>query len=107
MSVEFFATQTLVNGLRDYAIKNIKQDSLNEVKRIDEDLREYRENIGKFVLYGDKKVIIDTIVLNKKSPQQVIILANRNVASSAENFFIQFPPEQKSKNHGNAEYGCP
>ncbi|MDF2852242.1 S41 family peptidase [Sphingobacterium multivorum] len=106
MSVEFFATHTLVNGLRDYAIKNIKQDSLNEVKRIDEDLREYRENIGKFVLYGDKKVIIDTIVINKKSPQQVIILVNRNVASSAENFLFSSRQSKKVKIMGTPSMGA-
>lgn len=106
MSVEFFATNTLVNGLRDYAIKNIKQDSLNEVKRIDEDLREYRENIGKFVLYGDKKVMIDSIAINPKSPKQVIILANRNVASSAENFLFSSRQSKKVKIMGTPSMGA-
>ena len=106
MSVEFFATHTLVNGLRDYAIKNIKQDSINEVKRIDEDLREYRENIGKFVLYGDKKVMIDSIALNPKGPKQVIILANRNVASSAENFLFSSRQSKKVKIMGTPSMGA-
>ncbi|MDR0263328.1 MAG: hypothetical protein LBJ04_08885 [Sphingobacterium sp.] len=106
MSVEFFATHTLVNGLRDYAIKNIKQDSINEVKRIDEDLREYRENIGKFVLYGDKKVMIDSIAINPKGPKQVIILANRNVASSAENFLFSSRQSKKVKIMGTPSMGA-
>ncbi|WP_333865642.1 S41 family peptidase [Sphingobacterium sp.] len=106
MSVEFFATHTLVNGLRDYAIKNIKQDSTNEVKRIDDDLREYRENIGKFVLYGDKKVMIDSIAINPKSPKQVIILANRNVASSAENFLFSSRQSKKVKIMGTPSMGA-
>jgi Periplasmic protease len=106
MSVEFFATHTLVDGLRDYAIKNIKQDSINEVKRIDEDLREYRANIGKFVLYGDKKVIIDSITINKKGPKQVIILANRNVASSAENFLFSSRQSKKVKIMGTPSMGA-
>lgn len=108
MSVDFFATHTLVNGLRDYAIKNIKPelDSITEAKRIEDDLKEYKDNIGKFVLYGDKKVIIDTIALHKKSPPQVIILANRNVASSGENFLFSCRQSKKVKIMGTPSMGA-
>ena len=108
MSVEFFATHTLVNGLRDYALKNIKQglDSIAEAKKIENDLKEYKDNIGKFVLYGDKKVLIDTIALNKKSPTQVIILANRNVASSGENFLFSCRQSKKVKIMGTPSMGA-
>jgi hypothetical protein len=108
MSVEFFATHTLVNGLRDYALKNIKQglDSIAEAKKIEDDLKEYKDNIGKFVLYGDKKVLIDTIALNKKSPAQVVILANRNVASSGENFLFSCRQSKKVKIMGTPSMGA-
>jgi len=108
MSVEFFATHTLVNGLRDYALKNIKQglDSIAEAKKIEDDLKEYKDNIGKFVLYGDKKVLIDTITLHKKSPTHVVILANRNVASSGENFLFSCRQSKKVKIMGTPSMGA-
>lgn len=106
MSVEFFATATLVNGLRDYAIQNIKKDTANEIRRIDEDLKEYRENLGKFVLYGDNKVIIDSIKINKKGPSQVIILSDSNVASAGENFLFSCRQSKKVKIMGVPSMGA-
>ncbi|MDR2274264.1 MAG: hypothetical protein LBF27_25370 [Sphingobacterium sp.] len=108
MSVEFFATHTLINGLRDYALKNIKQglDSIAEAKKIEDDLKEYKDNIGKFVLYGDKKVLIDTIAINQNSPSQVVILANRNVASSGENFLFSCRQSKKVKIMGTPSMGA-
>lgn len=106
MSVEFFSTQTLINGLRDYAIKNIKQDSLNQIRKIEEELKEYKENLGKFVLYGDKKVIIDTVKINKKTPAQVVILANNKVASAGENFLFSARQSKKVKIIGTPSMGA-
>ena len=106
MSVEFFSTATLINGLRDYAIQNIKKDSLNEIRKIEEGLKEYRENIGKFVLYGDRKVIIDSIKTNKRGPAQVIILSDRNVASAGENFLFSARQSKKAKIMGTPSMGA-
>jgi hypothetical protein len=97
MSVEFFATNTLINGLRDYAVRNITQDSVNAVKEIDEGLKIYKDNLGEFVLYDDKKVLIDSIDISKKGPAQVIILANDNVASAGENFLFTSRQSKKVK----------
>ncbi|MBX9449472.1 MAG: hypothetical protein KL787_07050 [Taibaiella sp.] len=55
MNVEFFSTNTLINGLRDYAIQNIKEDSLNQLQEIENDLKIYKDSLGKFVLYGNQK----------------------------------------------------
>lgn len=106
MSVEFFATNTLVNGLRDYAIRNITQDSLNAVKEIEEGLKIYKDNMGEFILYDDKKVLIDTVELSKKGPAQVIILANDNVASAGENFLFTSRQSKKVKIMGIPTLGA-
>lgn len=97
MNVEFLSTPTLINGLRDYALQNVHKDSVNAIRDIDEGLKEYKENLGKFVLYNGQKVTIDTIPLNSKSPEQIIILANENVASAGENFLFSSRQSKKVK----------
>ena len=105
MNVEFLSTPTLINGLRDYALQNIPKDSLKAVQQIEDDLREYKENLGKFVLYDGKKVTIDTIQLHSKSPKQIIILANKNVASAGENFLFSARQSKKVKLLGTPSMG--
>ncbi|MDR6969524.1 hypothetical protein J2X31_003557 [Flavobacterium arsenatis] len=108
MNVEFLSTQTLINGLRDYAVQNINKgaiDSLKQVKEIEDGLKEYKDNLGKCVLYNNKKVIIDTIKLKSKSPTQVIILANSNVASAGENFLFSARQSKKVKIMGTPTMG--
>ncbi|MBO9563532.1 MAG: hypothetical protein J7621_12185 [Niastella sp.] len=106
MSVEFFSTHTLIDGLRDYAIQQIKTDSLNEIRKIDSGLQEYRDNMGKFVLYGDSKVIIDSIKISKRGPSQVIILSDRRVASAGENFLFSARQSKKVKIMGTPSMGA-
>lgn len=108
MNVEFLSTHTLINGLRDYAIQNISKgatDSLKQVKEIEDGLKEYKDNLGKYVLYDSKKVTIDTIKLKSKSPTQVVILANGNVASAGENFLFSARQSKKVKIMGMPTMG--
>lgn len=105
MNVEFLSTPTLINGLRDYALQNVPKDSLKAVQQIEDDLKEYKENLGKFVLYDGKKVTLDTIKLNSKSPKQIIILANKNVASAGENFLFSARQSKKVKILGTPSMG--
>jgi|SRR5690554_731980 len=105
MNVEFLSTPTLINGLRDYALQNVNKDSLKAIQQIEDDLKEYKENLGNFVLYDGKKVTIDTIKLNPKSPQQIIILANKNVASAGENFLFSSRQSKKVKILGTPSMG--
>jgi hypothetical protein len=106
MNVAFLSTHTLINGLRDYAVKNIKTDTLNEIKNMEEGLKIYKDSLGKFVLYDGKKVTIDTIIPKKKSPSQIIILSNHNVASAAENFVYSAKQSKKVKIIGTPTMGA-
>lgn len=106
MNVEFLSTPTLINGLRDYAVKNIKGDTLDQIKSIEEGLEIYKDSIGKFVLYDGKKVTIDTITPEKKSPSQIIVLSNQNVASAAENFVFSAKQSKKVKIIGTPTMGA-
>lgn len=105
MNVEFLSTSTLINGLRDYAMQNVDKDSINAIQKIEEGLTEYKENLGKFVLYDGKKVTIDTININTKSPKQIVILANQNVASAGENFLFSARQSKKVKILGTPSMG--
>lgn len=105
MNVEFLSTPTLISGLRNYALQNVPKDSLKAVQQIEDDLKEYKENLGKFVLYDGKKVTVDTIQLHAKSPKQIIILANKNVASAGENFLFSARQSKKVKILGTPSMG--
>ncbi len=105
MNVEFLSTPTLINGLRDYALQNIPKDSLKAIQQIEDDLKEYKENLGNFVLYDGKKVTVDNIKLKPKSPKQIIILANNNVASAGENFLFSARQSKKVKILGTPSMG--
>lgn len=105
MNVEFLSTPTLIKGLRDYALQNVHKDSLMAIQKIEDELKEYKENLGKFVLYDGKKVTVDTIKCHAKSPEQIIILANRNVASAGENFLFSARQSKKVKILGTPSMG--
>lgn len=105
MNVEFLSTPTLINGLQDYALQNIHKDSLKAIQQIEDDLKEYKENLGNFVLYDGKKVTVDSIKLKQKSPKQIIILANNNVASAGENFLFSARQSKKVKILGTPSMG--
>lgn len=105
MNVEFLSTPTLINGLRDYALQNVHKDSVNAIRQIEDDLKEYKENPGKFVLYNGTKVTVDTVKINPKSPAQIIILANKNVASAGENFLFSSRQSKKVKILGTPSMG--
>jgi hypothetical protein len=105
MNVEFLSTPTLINGLRNYALQNVPKDSLKAVQQIEDDLKEYKENLGEFVLYDGKKVTVDTIQLHAKSPKEIVVLANRNVASAGENFLFSVRQSKKVKLLGTPSMG--
>lgn len=105
MNVEFLATNTLIEGLRDYAIQTTHKDSLKAIHRIEDGLKEYKDNLGEFVLYDGKKVTVDTIKLKSKSPAQIVILANHNVASAGENFLFSARQSKKVKILGTPSMG--
>lgn len=105
MNVEFLSTQTLIDGLRDYAVKNIKRDTIAQIKEIEDGLKAYKDSLGKYVLYDNKKVSIETFKLKTKSPAQVVILANGNVASAGENFLFSARQSKKVKIMGTPTMG--
>lgn len=105
MNVEFLATNTLIEGLKDYAIQTTHKDSLKAIHRIEDGLKEYKDNLGEFVLYDGKKVTVDTIKLKSKSPAQIVILANHNVASAGENFLFSARQSKKVKILGTPSMG--
>lgn len=105
MNVEFLSTNTLINGLRDYAMQNVHKDSLKAISQIEDGLKEYKDNLGKFILYDGKKVTIDTIALKSEAPKQIIILANKNVASAGENFLFSARQSKKVKILGTPSMG--
>src|SRR5690606_2380802 len=105
MNVEFLSTPTLINGLRDFALQQVPKDSIKAIHQIEDDLKEYKDNPGKFIRYDGKKVTVDTLPLQAKSPKQIVILANKQVASAAEHFLFSARQSKKVKILGTPTMG--
>ena len=107
VGVEYLATQTLINGLQNY-LKKISDDEKYESdrKRINKNIKLYKENLGKFVNPDSTIIYIDTIEVAKHSPSQVVILSNNRVGSSAENFIMHVKQSKKVKILGTPSYGA-
>lgn len=108
IGVEVLATQGLIDGITKYKQGLIAKDSIKnkkEIKNLDSLVNIYKKNIGKFINLDKNIVQIDTIEIAKKSPKQIIILANKGVGSAAENFLLKAKQSKKVKVIGNPTAG--
>ena len=106
VGVEFLATQTLIDGLKDY-LKTLSKDEKNQedIERINKNIKLYEKNLGKFVNLNSSKVQIESIETAKKSPKRVVVLANKNVGSAAENLVLTAKQSKKVKILGTPTFG--
>lgn len=107
MWIEFLATPTLINGLEGY-IESIKdeEESQEEVKEIEEEIKLFKKSLGQFVNTAEDAFFTKEVVLAEKSPNYVIILINKEVASSGEDFVIAAKQSKKVKVLGTPTLGA-
>lgn len=106
LGVEFLSTPTLINGLQGY-IDGIKDDKSKEreITRIKREIEILKKNEGKFVNIHDTEVDTMKVRIAEKSPQNVVVLANKNVGSSGEYFVMFTRQSKKVKIFGTPTYG--
>lgn len=107
MSIEFLATPTLIKGLESY-IESIKdaKESQEEIKETTEEINIFKKHLGEFVNTDKNTFTIQKIDFAKKSPKYVVILINKEVASSGEDFVIAAKQSKKVKVLGTPTYGA-
>lgn len=100
VGIELLSSQTLIEGVTNYKNTLIEKDSEKnkiEIDRLESRIQLYKENIGKYINVDGKIVEIDTLNLAKKSPQQIVVLADSKVGSAAENFLLAAKQSKKVK----------
>lgn len=107
MWIEFLATPTLINGLESY-IESIKDtiENQEEIKEITEEIKIFKKHLGEFVNTDKDTFTIQKVDFAKKSPEYVVILINKEVASSGEDFVIAAKQSKKVKLLGTPTYGA-
>jgi len=97
---EFLVTQTLIDGVEDWFDD---EEGKEKARRW---ISMFEGNIGKFVNTDTADVYISEIEKAKKSPSQIIILANKRTASSGEAFVLEAKQSKKVKILGTPTYGA-
>ncbi|WP_432411054.1 S41 family peptidase [Rasiella sp. SM2506] len=100
IGIELLSTQGLIDGVTTYKDGLMKKDAeknKDEIKELENRLTIYKENFGKFINLSRKDVTIDSVQINDRSPKQIIILVNDNVASAGENFLLKAKQSKKVK----------
>lgn len=107
MWIEFLATQTLIDSLDSY-IESIKDEegSQEEVKEVEEEINLFKKNLGQFVNTAEDAFFTKEVVLAEKSPNYVVILIDKGVASSGEDFLIAAKQSKKVKVLGSPTLGA-
>ncbi|TDO20902.1 S41 family peptidase [Pedobacter duraquae] len=106
MGVEYLATQTLVNGLETY-VKTVRNDKnkQGEIDTVRQWIGLYEKNMGKFVNLKESSFSIQQVIPNSRSPIAVVILTDKRVGSSAENFVMKAKQSKKVKILGTVTSG--
>lgn len=106
IGAEFLATQSLIDGLKNWMQKLPDEEKFEQdKKRIKRNIEMYQKHLGSFVGTDSKSVYVDTINQANHSPSQIVILANKGTGSAAENFVYKAKQSKKVKIMGTPTGG--
>ncbi|HOW44242.1 MAG TPA: S41 family peptidase [Candidatus Aminicenantes bacterium] len=100
MGMEFLATETLINE-----VQNWYEDEEGR-KKASGWIKMFKEKMGQFVNTDPDDAYVTEVKPEKKSPAQIVILANRRTASSGEAFVLDAKQSKKVKILGTPTYGA-
>lgn len=106
MGVEYLATPTLVNGLEGY-IKTVedKKEKQDEAEMVKNWIRLFKKDMGKFVNVKDSSFSVQQVEFAKEGPKNVVLLTDKRVGSSGENFVMKTKQSKKVKVIGTVTSG--
>ena len=94
--VEYLATQNLIDELQKFLNENIDIDKKDR-ENFEREIKLYKNSLGHFVNTDKTEIEIIEIEPANKSPEQIVIIIDENVASSAENFVFKARQSKKVK----------
>lgn len=107
IGADYFVTNTLIEGLSDWAETADKEKYSDDIKEIISDIERMRGKSGQFIPYNPEAEFEiskeDTVF---KYPENIVILADNNTASSAEKFIYSAKQSKKVKIMGTPTYGA-
>ena len=108
LGVEYLVTPTLVNGLKGYVEANknsTDKERQEELKMVQRWLGLFENKMGKYVNVGDEKASYEEFGVASKSPKNIVVLTDKRVGSSAENFVMKTKQSKKVKVLGTVTSG--
>ena len=107
LGTEWLATPTVIKTLQYWIdITPDEEKYLADKKMVTRWIKLFKANVGKFVNTDSTDVVITEVEIAKKSPEQVVILANKSSGSSAESFLFHMKQSKKVKVLGTPTYGA-
>ena len=102
--VEYLATQNLIDELQKFLNENKDVDNTDR-ENFEREIKLFKNNLGHFVNTDETEIKVIKIEPANKSPKQIVIIVDENVASSAENFVYKARQSKKVKILGRPTAG--
>ena len=121
LGVQYLASPTLISTSEKYLLGLKKDTEKNkvEIQDLEKRILQLKAKPGKYVIYDNEKIHINSVGPYNNGPSQIVVLANNHTASAAENFLLLAKQSKKTKiigvpssgvlDYANAmffEYGC-
>lgn len=107
LSQEFLVTQTTIDEYQHWLdITPDDNENLEDKKSVREFIAKCKGKMGEFIQPENIAIYIDNVKPAEHSPKQIVILVNRNTASSGEGFVFKAKQSKKVKIMGTPTYGA-
>jgi hypothetical protein len=107
LGTAYLVTPTLIDGLQSWLDQTPDEEQyMSDKKMVTGWIKLFKDHMGEFVDPDSTDVYITEVELAEHSPEQVIILANKNTASSGEAFLFRMKQSKKVKILGTPSYGA-
>ena len=107
LGTEYLVTPTLIDGLQSWLDQTPDEEKyMSDKKMVTGWINLFKDHMGEFADPDSTNVYITEVEIAEHSPEQVIILANKNTASSGEAFLFRMKQSKKVKILGTPSYGA-
>ncbi|PKP30755.1 MAG: hypothetical protein CVU00_13410 [Bacteroidetes bacterium HGW-Bacteroidetes-17] len=106
LGAEYLVTQTLIDGLTNWANNADKEKYADEIEKVKRDVNRMKGKLGEFIPTSEEGnagfFTLDSVYQNPKS---VVILVDKDCGSSTEQFLLHAKQSKKVKVFGTPTYG--
>jgi len=107
IGADYYVTSTLIEGLSNWVETADKEKYADDIKEAQSDIKRMQGKIGQFIPYNpDAEFWVNEEDTVLKYPENIVILADKFTASSAEKFIYNAKQSKKVKIMGTPTYGA-